>query len=365
MHTSLVFRSVRVSCLPVLLSAWLGSGALVLWVFGDLASVGLVSGVSAEEPAASSPSTSSTPSALLAPSTPPAPSTSSVQDPVPTVVTQPRELFNGRDLTNWYTFLAGRGVNSDPKGVFTVQDGKICISGEECGCITTNEAFENYRLVIEYRWTGKPCGPRRERAMDCGVLVHSVGADGAWHGTWIPSIECNVIEGGTGDFIVVGDGTENYQITALVKDELQGKCGVYDPKGKPMTITSGRINWWGRSPEWEDRLGMRGAQDLEKPVGEWNTLEILCDGDRITNVVNGTVAAAAFNVKPSHGKIQIQSEYAGMEIRRVSILPLEKPVAPLEKPGTTGEPSGTPVEPSGVPEELSSTPVKPSGAAVE
>ena len=58
--------------------------------------------------------------------------------------------------------------------------------------------------------------------------------------------------------------------------------------------------------------------------GEWNTLEIICDGDTITNIVNGVVANRAYNVKPTKGKIQIQSEYAGLEFRRVTILPLEK-----------------------------------------
>lgn len=40
------------------------------------------------------------------------------EEPAPTPVTQSRELFNGKDLTNWYTYLRGRGKNCDPKGVF-------------------------------------------------------------------------------------------------------------------------------------------------------------------------------------------------------------------------------------------------------
>ena len=41
------------------------------------------------------------------------------------------QLFNGRSLNGWYTFLKGRGRNNDPKEVFTVKDGMIRISGEE------------------------------------------------------------------------------------------------------------------------------------------------------------------------------------------------------------------------------------------
>ena len=59
-------------------------------------------------------------------------------------------LFNGRDLTGFYTFLRDRGRDQDPKGVFTVNDGLLRISGEEGGCITTTEEYENYRLVAEF-----------------------------------------------------------------------------------------------------------------------------------------------------------------------------------------------------------------------
>ena len=62
-----------------------------------------------------------------------------------------RELFNGRDLTNWYTFIRGRGVNCDPKGVFTVTNGVIHVSGEEFGCLTTCEEFSE-RLDGYIEW---------------------------------------------------------------------------------------------------------------------------------------------------------------------------------------------------------------------
>src|SRR3954452_17988657 len=45
--------------------------------------------------------------------------------------TQPSEqwtpLFNGKDLTGWYTFLKGVGKNADPQHVFQVHDGIVHI----------------------------------------------------------------------------------------------------------------------------------------------------------------------------------------------------------------------------------------------
>ena len=48
-------------------------------------------------------------------------------------------LFNGKDLSSFYTFIKDRGKNTDPQKVFTVKDGVIRISGEEWGCITSND----------------------------------------------------------------------------------------------------------------------------------------------------------------------------------------------------------------------------------
>lgn len=238
---------------------------------------------------------------------------------------QPRELFNGKNLDNWYTFVKERGVNTDPNQVFTVQDGMIRISGAELGCITTNESFKNYRLILEYKWgQGKPVGGSDLTwARDSGVLLHSQGEDGAWHGTWMCSIEANIIEGGMGDFIVVGDGSDKFQITANIRPEKQGSCGVWDLKGCPSTINSGRINWYGRDPEWTNTVDFKGKNDLDKPIGEWNRMEILCKDAMIYVFFNGKLVNFAYNVRPSEGKIQIQSENAEIFFRKITIETLE------------------------------------------
>ena len=60
-------------------------------------------------------------------------------------------LFNGQDLDGWYTFLQDRGRDNDPLNVFTVQDGMIRISGEEWGCITTQNEYQNYKILLEFK----------------------------------------------------------------------------------------------------------------------------------------------------------------------------------------------------------------------
>jgi len=246
------------------------------------------------------------------------------EDPVPKPVTEKIELFNGRNLDNWYVFLKGHQVGEDPDNVFTVEDGMIHISGNGFGCITSKEAFCDYQIIVEFKWGEKTWQSRVDRARDCGLLVHSVGEDGAYGGIWKCSIEANIIEGGMGDFIVVGDNTDNFSLTANVAPQ-KSKFGsyIYQKDGEPVTINSGRIDWYGRDPDWEDKTNFRGRNDLTNPHGEWNTLKIICKGDTLDVYLNGTLVNQAYNVKPAGGQIQLQAELAEIFFRRVTLLPLD------------------------------------------
>ena len=170
-------------------------------------------------------------------------------------VTKPIKLFNGKDLANFYTYLRGHGKDKDPEKVFTVQDGAIRVSGEIFGCFTTQKEYENYHLVVEFKWGTQTWKPREKRAMDSGILLHCVGEDGAAGGVWMESIECQMIEGGTGDFIMVA-GKGKPKLTATV--EKRGNQWYYNPKGEPREFLSGHINWFARDPDWKDEQGFRG-----------------------------------------------------------------------------------------------------------
>jgi hypothetical protein len=229
-------------------------------------------------------------------------------------------LFNGKDLTNFYTWLKGIGKNKDPKKVFTVQDNMIRVSGEVFGCFTTEKEYENYHLVVEFKWGKKTFPPREKATMDSGILLHCVGEDGAAGGSWMESIECQMIEGGTGDFILVG-GKGKPKLT--VRAEKRGNQWYYNPKAEPKEFTGGRINWYARDPNWKDVLGFRGKDDVENPAGEWNTLECVCAGDKITNILNGKVVNEGTNASHTRGKILFQSEGAELFFRKIELLPLK------------------------------------------
>jgi len=223
----------------------------------------------------------------------------------------------------------------DPDRVFTVVDQvdgapAIRISGERWGGIVTREAFRDYRLVVEFRWGLLTWAQRRNAARDSGVLVHcqgrpgNTGKDG--NGPWMRSIEAQVIEGGVGDFILVAgwepDGRKlqpSFTVTAGVDRDGEP---VFEPKGAPKPFSDGRVNWFGRDVDWKDTLGFRGRADVESPYGHWTRLEVIAEGDKVTNVVNGTIVNHATQATFREGRIMLQSEGAEIYFRKVELQPV-------------------------------------------
>lgn len=234
---------------------------------------------------------------------------------------EPVQLFNGRDISNWYTWLRENRYE-DPKRVFSVKDGLLRISGEEWGGIVTRQSWRDYHLVVEWKWGGPTWGSRKDRARDSGILVHAVGEDGAAGGIWLESIESQIIEGGTGDFILVGGKNR----PTLTVESREGKGGelYWQEGGEPRTRDRGRFNWFGRDPDWVDRIGFRGPSDVEKPVGEWNRQEVVADGGTLINILNGVIVNRGTNSSHREGKIQIQSEGAELLIRKVELKPVRR-----------------------------------------
>ena len=230
-------------------------------------------------------------------------------------------LFNGRNLDNFYTWLE-HSKYQDPKKVFSVVQGLLRISGEEWGGIGTRQTYRDYHLVCEWKWGGKTYPPREDRARDSGILVHGIGEDGAYNDKWLQSYEHQIIEGGCGDFIMVG-GKGRPSLTVETRKAGTGQLH-WQRGGTPVTLDRGRFNWFGRDEMWKDVLGFRGAQEVEKPMGEWNISETICDGDKITNIVNGVTVNEGRGASQTEGKIMLQSEGAEIYFRKIELRPLKR-----------------------------------------
>ena len=244
-------------------------------------------------------------------------------------------LFNGRDLTGWTTWLSMqptvdnmktptsvRGLNSDPKGVFTVVDGMLRVSGEEWGAVSTTAEYGNFHLSFEVKWGTKKWFPRLDAPRDSGVLYYAVGPEGTQSGHWMRSHEFQIQEGDCGDYHSLVGVT----VDAHVGDANQGdwKFYRYDPAQPLRTGLASRIL-------------KRGG--YEKPAGEWNTMEVIADGKTLIHKVNGHEVLRVENsrqpgdggmVPLTRGKFSIQSEgaetfYRNIKVRTLSGLAANEP----------------------------------------
>lgn len=250
----------------------------------------------------------------------------------------PIRLFDGKSLAGCYTWLKDTKY-ADPRNVFRVTGGLLHVTGDGLGGLVTKASYRDYHLVLEYKWGDQTWHDRVNAARDSGLLIHSNGVDGGYHGTWMPSIEIQIIEGGVGDFILVTGDDETGQpvplsVTCNVGRDRDGEV-VWQASGAAETFHSGnaqRINWFGRDPDWDDKKGFRGPHDVDSPVDQWTRLDVIADGQQITTFVNGIKVNEASHVSPQSGRIQLQSEFAEILFRRWELWPVGK--GPRPEPAT-------------------------------
>jgi hypothetical protein len=185
--------------------------------------------------------------------------------------------------------------------------------------------------VLEFRWGDVTWGSRKDRARNSGILLHCQGGDGNYKqdfwGGWGSAVEYEILEGRMGDIILVGGfvrGSTEKILPRLVMTQTVER--IWDPNGTPKEFKPGmgHLHWSGWDPNWKDVLGFRGPRDLDKPLGQWNLVELVADGDRLLYFFNGVKVMEATKVWPAHGRLLFQSEGAEIFFRRIELLPLSK-----------------------------------------
>lgn len=253
---------------------------------------------------------------------------------------KPITLFDGKSLTGWTPWLgyadpaltykgdpAARpiGTARDMSADFSVQrvDGKaaIWIKGESWGALVHQADLSNYHLRLEYKWGEKTWAPRKTLPRNNGLLYHTHGTPGEVFGTWQPSAEFEIMKGSTGMIVMVG-GKMRAQTTAVSDPSIIAPHLRFRVGGRPVEMINGTPTW-----------NVEAVSDAEKPIGQWNVLDLYVLGDRAVHVVNGVPVAEVRDlavVKPdgsreplTHGKIQLQSEGAETWFRSISVEPID------------------------------------------
>lgn len=183
-------------------------------------------------------------------------------------------LFNGKDLNGWVC-VVDSASDVPASEVFGVVDGNIRIEGNPFGYMRTHKKYGDYRLHVEWRWIGE--------GTNSGIFQRVQGDDKVWP----TAVECQLKAGRAGDFVMLG-GAKIAEVECVgefpVKDRVGGEC--------------------------------------EKPVGEWNEADIICQGGKITVYINGELQNGGTS-EYKNGYIALQSEGGPIEFRNIYLTSVE------------------------------------------
>lgn len=140
------------------------------------------------------------------------------------------------------------------------------------GYLRTEKSFSHYRLHVEWTYL--------EKLGNSGIFVAEDQRDALWP----HSYQINLKTGSAGDLLAQGDVKFSDGSKTLTKKKAAN----------------------------------------EKPVGEWNTSEITCDGHTITVVINGVAQNELNDAPHTDGCVALQLEGAAIAFRNVWIEPLEE-----------------------------------------
>ena len=182
-----------------------------------------------------------------------------------------KDLFDGKDFAGWTFFMRS---NAAPEKTWWVTNGVIHCAGRPAGYLRMENIFSNYTLTVEWRFVKVT-----PKANNTGILIHMQLPEKIWP----KCIECQGQDQKQGDFWL-------HRGAAVAGHPSDGRKSVNVPMTSPPN---------------------------EKPIGEWNTYQVIALGDTVENIVNGKSMNKISGANISSGFIGIQSEGAEIEVRKI------------------------------------------------
>jgi hypothetical protein len=182
-------------------------------------------------------------------------------------------LFNGQNFDGWYMW--SEDPNADPKETWLVKDEMIYCTGDPQGFLRTDKEYSNYIFTFDWKWEKEPG--------NSGVLIHMNDGEKVWP----PSMEAQLMNDRAGDLI--GMAAE------LEFNTHENKRSRYAP----------RMN-----------------DSNENDSGQWNSYEIICDGESIELKINGELQNKGSGMPITKGFIGFQSEGSPFVLKNLVLKPL-------------------------------------------
>jgi hypothetical protein len=182
------------------------------------------------------------------------------------------ELFDGKSFSGW-TFVS-KGTNAPAESIWSITNSVIHCLGKPAGYARTTKNYRDYQLHAEWRF---PDG-----AGNSGVFLHVNPPDKVWP----LCFEAQLQSGSAGEVRLNGGS----HIASLA-----------DPNAKAVP---------------------HQQPSSEKPLGEWNSYDIVCYSNSISVRVNGVTQNEISGTSVSSGKIALQAEGKIVEFQNIYLEPL-------------------------------------------
>jgi len=197
-------------------------------------------------------------------------------EPVPTAESEPFETREGFRLLGLNDFKIFHGKEPTEEPTWTAEGDVIKCTGQPRGYIFTKQAFDDFTLRLDYRYVpaDDQTDEKQLEASNTGILVFISGE----HKLWPVSLE------------------------------VQGKH-----------IEMGQIKANGGAAAIEIDDDDQARTDARKPVGEWNSVEVVSTKGALTASLNGTQVCKSDAGELVEGSIGLQSEGFEVQFRNVRI----------------------------------------------
>ena len=165
--------------------------------------------------------------------------------------------------------------------VWRTEDGVLICSGNPLGYLYTKQDIRDFTLKLEWRWPESKPGKG-------GVLIRMTGE----HKIWPKSLEAQINAGDAGDFW----GLAGY--------------GLSGPEERTRSL---------EHEQFGKLTNVKKIKALENPAGQWNTYEIIAEGDTVTLIINGEQVNKATGCDLDAGRICLTSEGDEIHFRNLTV----------------------------------------------
>ena len=180
-------------------------------------------------------------------------------------------LFATGNLNGWTMYVDDPNV--DPATIFKLENGILRVEGRPFGFIRTNKAYDNFVLIVQWRWVAEPS--------NSGIFIYMQDELRLWPNM----IECQLAAGRSGDLLSANGA--RFSNSPIVDERVRAIQKKYDSS--------------------------------EKPAGEWNTAVITSMSGNVSVVINGVLQNEGIDSLNKSGYIGLQSEGGPIEFRNVTL----------------------------------------------